>query len=370
MSMAEQATRAGTLTNNSAQTAGNNTPPGPQPNNRKGKVRAILVAVLVGVAIVAAFYYWHYLRPYEATDDAFINGDIVPIAPQVAGRIVRVLVNDNQRVKQGDALIEIDPSEYEVKTAEARANVVAAQTRREQAKAQLAVDQAKADQERSNVTAAEADAKRAEADLKRYQSVETRSVSRSQIDLAEAQARSSSAALAVARDKAKAAEAQVGLSKALIETAVAGVQQAEAAMRQAELNLSYTQVVAPDDGFVAHRTVVPGAYVQTGQALLALVPVPIYVVANFKETQLAHMRPGQPASIEVDAFPGTKFNGHVDSIQRGSGARFSLLPPENASGNYIKIVQRVPVKIVFEEPPDPSLPLGPGMSVVPTVKVR
>jgi membrane fusion protein (multidrug efflux system) len=148
------------------------------------------------------------------------------------------------------------------------------------------------------------------------------------------------------------------------------VQQAEARLRQAELNLSYTQVTAPEAGYVTHRTVEQGAYVDVGQSLLAIVPKQVWVVANFKETQLKHMRAGQPATVQVDAYPQSKFTGHVDSIQAGSGAKFSLFPPENATGNYVKVAQRVPVKIVFDEDPNTQLALGPGMSVVPTVRVK
>ncbi len=329
---------------------------------------AIVAVPLLLVAL--GLYYFFAVRPYESTDDAFIEGHVIPIAPQVSGPVVRLLVKDNQRVNKGDVLVEIDPRDYEVKLGQARARLSAARAQLEQAKAQLTVDEAKAEQEGANVMVAEAEAERAQADLKRYQAVESRSVSRSQIDIAVTQARSTAAEVEVARNRAKAALAQADLSKANIETAAANVQQAEATVRQAELDLSYTKVAASEDGFVAHRTVEVGAYVQTGQALLALVPSRVWVVANFKETQLTYMRPGQPVEIDVDAYPHRAFKGHVDSVQRGSGARFSLFPPENAAGNYVKVVQRLPVKIVFDDPPDPGFLLGPGMSVVPIVKTR
>jgi membrane fusion protein (multidrug efflux system) len=338
-----------------------------------GRNRNVLriAGVIVPLLLIAiAVYYFFEIRPYEDTDDAFIEGHIAPIAPQVAGQVVRLLVKDNQWVKKGDVLVAIDPRDYEVKVAQAQAHLVATKTRLEQAKAQVAVDEAKVGQEHANVTAAQAEAERAQADLQRYQGAESRSVSRSQLDSATTQARATAAAVEVALNREKAAIAQAALSRTGIETAGADVQQAEAALQQAELDLSYTKVIAPQDGFVTHRTVEVGAYVQTGQALLALVTEKVWVVANFKETQLTHIKPGQPVRIEVDAFPNKKFQGHVDSIQRGAGARFSLLPPENAAGNYVKVVQRVPVKILFNEPPDPVLPLGPGMSVVPSVKVR
>lgn len=340
---------------------------GNRPRRRRwGRVALIVVPLLI---VGGVLYYWFALRPYESTDDAFIDGNVIPIAPQVPGQVVRLAVDDNQKVKAGDLLVEIDPREYESRLAQAQASLLAAQTRLAQAKAQVAADQAKLEQARADVSAAETEATRAQRDLKRYESVENQAVSRSQYDLAVAQARSNTAALEAARSRSKAAEAQVGLSQSAIQTADAIIKSNEAAAYQAQLDLSYTRVAAPCDGYITHRTVESGAYVQTGQALLALVPLSVWVVANFKETQLTHMRPGQSVTIHVDAYPKHTFHGHVDSIQRGSGARFSLLPPENATGNYVKVVQRVPVKILFDDPPEPALPLGPGMSVEPKVRV-
>lgn len=332
------------------------------------RVAAAVVTLILGAASVA--YYHQFIAPYESTDNAFIESHVTPIAPQVSGRVARLLVQDNQLVKRGDVLLEIDPRDYDARLAQARAGLAASKSRLEQAKAQLAVDQAKAEQEKANLAAVEAEASRAQADLKRYQSVESRAISRSQLDLAETQARSAHAQVGAARNKALAAEAQLGLSRAGLETAAADIQQSEAAVRQAELNLSYAKITAPEDGRVTRRTVEQGAYVQTGQALMAIVPRQFWVIANFKETQLSLMRVGQPVEIKVDAYAGLKLKGRVESIQSGSGARFSMFPPENATGNYIKVVQRVPVKIVCDEVPDSRFVLGPGMSVEPTVRVR
>jgi len=232
------------------------------------------------------------------------------------------------------------------------------------------VDQAKDAQEQASVTAAAADASRAQTDLQRYLAVESRAVARSQIDLAQDQASTTAADVAVAKNRALAADAQVKLSQADIKTAEANVDRAEALVNQAALDLSYTKVTAPQDGFVTHRSVETGNYVQPGQPALAIVPPQVWVIANFKETQLANMHPGQPVEITADAYPQHKFHGHVDSIQAGSGAHFSLLPAENATGNYVKVVQRVPVKIVFDDAMDPAHPLGPGMSIVPVVKIK
>jgi membrane fusion protein (multidrug efflux system) len=338
--------------------------------NHSGKILIVILAIIAAVA--AGVYYSHFLAPYESTDDATIEGDVTPIAPQIPGRVTHVLVHDNQAVKQGDVLLEIDPSEYEAKLLQAQANLTAARSELAQAKAQFAVDQAKADEERANLTAVEAQASYAQSDWKRYQAIGNLGVSQSQIDLAGTRASSSGALVNVARNKILAAEAQAALSKASIDTAAANVQQNEAAVHQAELDLSYTKVTAPQDGHVTHRTVEPGAYVQAGQSLLAVVPAKVWVVANFKETQLARMRPGQPVEIKVDAYPDHPFTGRVDSIQTGSGARFSLFPPENATGNYIKVLQRVPVKILFDDASlsDSNLILGPGMSVEPKVRVK
>jgi membrane fusion protein (multidrug efflux system) len=342
----------------------------PPPTGSRRRLPIIIIAAVLVLIVGVVLYYFFFVAPYESTDDAFIDGHAIAIAPQVAGRVARLLVNDNQEVKKGDTLVEIDPRDYETKQAQAQANLAAARSRLEQAKAQLAVDQAKAEEEKANVVAMEADATRAQADLKRYQAVESRAVSQSQIDLATAQARTTAAQVDVARSKEQAAEAQAAFSKVSIETATADVAQNEALQHQAELDLSYAKLTAPEDGRVTHRAVEAGNYVQVGQALLAIVPHDVWITANFKETQLAHMKPGQPVSVRVDAFRQLKFKAHVDSIQAGTGAQFSLLPPENAAGNYVKVVQRVPVKIVFDEIPDATIILPLGASVVPKVKVK
>ena len=340
----------------------------PRKNNRRKYLYGAGAAL---IAIVATgFYYAKYVEPYESTDDAFIEAHIVPLAPQISGRVDQLLVHDNELVSQGQVLLRIDPRDYQAALDQQKAALAASQSELKQAGAQLAVDLAKVQQEQANVVAAEAEAKRAAADFKRYQSIGDWGVSASQLDLAGTQARSSAANVQAAQQKELAAEAQDNLDRANIQTASAQVEKSEAAVRQAELNLSYTEVKAPESGYVTHRTIESGAYVQAGQALLAIVPRAVWVVANFKETQLTHMRAGQPVEVTVDAYPGLKLKGHVDSIQSGTGPRFSLLPPENASGNYVKVVQRVPVKIVLDDPAAGNYVLGPGMSVVPEVRVK
>jgi membrane fusion protein (multidrug efflux system) len=336
----------------------------------RGLAAALLLGSAVVVGAVATTYYFRFMAPFESTEDAYVEGRITAISSQVGGRVARVLVEENQEVKQGQALFEIAADDYNVRLSEALANLAAATNRLEQAKAQLSMDQAGAEQARSGVAMATAEANRAAADLKRYRAVEARAVSKSQLDLAEAQANSAAAQLQVAQNRAAAAEAQVKLTQATISIAAAQMKQTEAALEQARLNLSYTTVTAPEDGRVTRRSIEQGAFLQPGQSVMAVVSDQLWVVANYKETQLTHMHPGQPVEIKIDAYPGRKLKGHIDSIQKGAGARFSMFPPENATGNFVKVVQRVPVKIVFDEPLDSRLALGPGMSVEPKVRVK
>jgi membrane fusion protein (multidrug efflux system) len=341
-----------------------------QPLGSKFKVRIALLAAALIIGGVSTAYYFRFIDPFESTDNAFIESHVTTIAPQVPGRVAGLFVQDNQEVKQGDILVKIDPRDYEARLAQAQAALAGTKGRLEEAKAQLAVDQAKVEEAKANLSAVESESTLTQADLKRYEAVDSRAVSRSQLDLAQTQARSANAQVLAARSKELAAEAQLGLSRASLEAAAADIQQGEAAVRQAELNLSYTEVKAPEDGRVTRRTVEQGGYVQTGQALMAIVPHQFWVIANFKETQLDHMRVGQPVVIKVDAYSGLEFKGRVESIQSGSGARFSMFPPENATGNYIKVVQRVPVKIVCDAVPSQEFALGPGMSVEPTIRVK
>jgi membrane fusion protein, multidrug efflux system len=344
-------------------------PPPPQKNRRKLKLLdGGVVALVILVAVI--FYYICCIAPYESTDDAFIDGYVTIVSPRVPGQVLRLAVTDNQEVKKGDVLVEIDPRDYRASLSQARADLAAARSQLNQSQAQVKVSQAKVAQAQAAVTAAEAENQRAADDLKRYESVESRAVSKSAFDLVQAQARSASANLEAACSQTNAAEADVELAKSGVDTAKAAVQQTEAKLQQAELNFSYTKIIAPLDARVTARTVQLGNYVQPGQALMALVPKDVWVVANFKETQLTYMKPGQSVELSVDAYPNRKFKGKVDSLQAGTGARFSLLPPENAVGNYVKVVQRVPVKIVFDETLPTNLDIAPGMSVEPTVKVK
>ena len=345
-------------------------PPAPPPRKKKytlqiyGGVAALILLVLVII------YYFYFIAPYEDTDDAFIDGYVTLISPRVPGQVTKLLITDNEEVHTGDVLVEIDPRDYDASLALAKADLTAAQSQLDSAKAQVNVSESKVTQAQAAVTSADAENQRASADLERYQTVESRAVSKSDFDSVRAKARSAEADLDSARSQVKAAQADVTLSQAGVETAVAAVKQAQAKLQQAELNLSYTKIIAPFDGRITARTVQNGNYISPGQALFALVPRNVWVTANFKETQLTFMRPGQPVTVHVDAYPDQNFTAKVDSLQAGTGARFSLLPPENAVGNYVKVVQRVPVKIVFDEELPTNLDIAPGMSVEPKVTVK
>lgn len=350
-----------------------NIPTGSPPNQgaaTKHRHPMVAAAAALVVAAAAGVYYFEFVAPFETTDDAFIEAHVPSIAPQISGRVVQLSVQDNQEVKQGQLLLKIDSRDYEAELSQAQANLAAARGRLVQAKAQAAVDQAKVGQEHANFDAVAAQAAYAGTNLDRLEAIGNVGVSQNQIDVAETQVSSTRAGVEVAFNRIRAAEAQAALSQASIATAEANVAQSEAALRQAQLNLSYTRITAPETGYVTHRTVEQGSYVQAGQALLAIVPRHVWVVANFKETQLAHMRPGQRVTVHVDSYPRLKLTGHVDSIQSGSGAQFSLFPPENATGNYVKVVQRVPVKLVLDDVSDANVVLGPGMSVEPKVRVK
>jgi membrane fusion protein, multidrug efflux system len=420
------------------------------------------VAALVVIVMFVGLPYYYYMVAHEWTDDAFIEGHIIQISSKVAGHVSQVHVTDNQEIKQGDLLVDIDARDYAARLAQARAALQAAiarqeaaqagvvltqvnaaaglqqassgvelmqaalqtahaqvrtaRSRSEQAQAQVETALAHAAEARAQILAAEAEAVRAEADVKRLQELARRDqISRQELDQTVANGRTANAQLDAARKKASAAEAQVAearaaqrtateslrqaesqvaeaqarigeavgrlaaaeaaphqvaVSGAQVDIANAEVEQARAAVEQASIELSSTKIFAPESGRVTRRSVEAGVYVHAGQALMAVVPPDVWVVANFMETQLAEMRPGQPVDITVDAYPTGHFKGRVDSIQAGTGARFSLLPPENASGNFVKVVQRVPVKIVFDEIPSRNYLLSPGMSVVPVVKVK
>jgi membrane fusion protein, multidrug efflux system len=335
--------------------------------------RPLLMAGLIVatvVIVIGGIGWWLYARQFESTDDAFIDGNTVQMAPKISGYVEQLIVQDNQFVRKGDLLLQIDARDYEVALADAQAGEASAEGAVAQAKAHVDASVAEAAADEAQVLAAKATAKNAQQDLERNASLTPRSVSQQSLDSSSATASSTRAQELAARAKADSAIEQVKLAKSQLVSSEADLRQAQVRVDQAKLNLSYTKIVAPIDGRVTHRTVQMGDYVDKGAPLFALVDPNLWVIANFKETQLSHMRAGQAVDVTVDAFPGTKLAAHVDSFQRGTGARFSALPAENATGNYVKVVQRVPVKIVFDGSLPVGMVLGPGMSVVPTVSIQ
>lgn len=402
-----------------------------QPQKKK-RVRLILFAVLI-LAVIAAIPVYSYYTSRESTDDAQVDGHIVPISPRIDGTVIAVLVDDNQYVTAGTELVRLDPADYKValdkaqadladaqaqiieaqsnvpitsintssqiKTSnaaviEARAGVTSAQQQVNAANARLASAKAK-------VAEAQANSEKAQKDLVRYKSlVDKDEISKQQYDSAVAAAQSMAAQVDTAQagvtealHNVDVAQAQLGQARARLNSAQveqrqsqqsapkqqaaiearytaaqASAQQKQSAIDQAKLNLGYTVLRAPVSGLVSKKNAEPGMIVSPGQQLMALVPLDdVWITANFKETQLKRMRVGQHVEIDVDAYGGRAYRGHIDSIAAASGAKFSLLPPENATGNYVKVVQRVPVKIVLDPGQNQDHTLRPGMSVVPTV---
>lgn len=422
-------------------------PPRRLPLTRVLALGAVGLVLLLAIAYGA--YLWHFSQTHVSTDDAFIAGHIAPVSARVAGTVIEVLANDNQDVKSGSVLVRLDPRDFEVAIAQARASVEAAQGELqnaatnvpladettksllreadaalsgaihgheiaqhdlEQRKSDLRAKQAAVAGAEATVRGAEADFERAKLDRDRIAALyKTQLVARQDLDHADATFKNAEALLEVARHKlteardgaAQAAAAvqgqnaaiaqarqrvaqsdaalgtaqgqrqQVKVREATVEAARGRLQLAIAALQQAQLNLDYATIRAPFDGRVSKKTVEVGQVVQTGQSLLSVVSLDdVWVIANFKETQLTEVRAGQSATVVVDTYPDVVFKARVDSIQGGSGAVFSLLPPENATGNYVKVVQRIPVKLVLAPGENARHQLVPGMSVVPTVTLR
>jgi membrane fusion protein (multidrug efflux system) len=326
-----------------------------------------LVALLLAAA--AGYIYWDHTSHFESTDDAFIAARQFAIAPQVAGYVTAVPVTDNEHINKGGVIAQIDQRDYLTASAQADAQVAGAQAGIRNIDAQI-------DTQGAQITAAQAQVNQAQANLdltkvtwgrdKPLVSQGWATAQQGTVDVQNLKAQQASVDSAQAT--LKVAQRQIDTLRAQRASAEASLEQAEAQRDQARLNLGYTTVTADQAGTVVNLTGAVGQYAQTGTNLTMFVPDEIWIVANYKETQLDRMRPGQPVDIEIDAYPERDFHGHVASVQPGSGPAFSLLPPENATGNYVKIVQRVPVKIIIDNPPA-DVALGPGMSVVPTVRV-
>jgi membrane fusion protein, multidrug efflux system len=333
--------------------------------------RGLAIAIAVGSAILLLLLliWWLHARQYESTDDAFIDARTVQISAQVGAAIVDVPIDDNQLVEAGAVLLRLDDRDYVAQRDQAKAQVEQALAGIDNLTAQLAAQEARIDQANKQVEQAQAALTFAQQEADRYQQLARQGTAT--VETAQQYSSNllqSQASFAAAQANEIAAQKQNAVLEAQRKLSQAQLAQARATLEQAEANLSRTIVTAPVAGRVTRLTAAKGNYAAVGAALTMFVPRDVWVTANFKETQLDLMRPGQPVNIEIDAYPDRTFKGHVDSIQSGSGTAFSLLPAENATGNYVKIVQRVPVKIVFDQLPD--VELGPGMSVVPTVKVR
>jgi membrane fusion protein (multidrug efflux system) len=384
-------------------------------------MRILLVALALAIVAISIPLYRYYTA-WESTDDAQIDGYVYPVSARVSGYVTRVTVDDNQRVEAGTVLVQLDPKDYAVTVANAKATLAndqasaaalltnvpitsvntssqlsSAQADVENAQAGLVAAQRVFDAAQASLRQAEANDLKAQDDVNRYkplaakdeipqqrytQAVESEKATAAAVEAARASAAAAEQAVTQARAKLAQAQAQlqyaqtrpqqISVQRSRAQAAEAETQRATAALEQAQLNLQYTTIVAPVSGIVGQRSVHPGQNVSPGQQLMTIVPLDsqnIWVTANFKETQMKYMRPGQPVKISVDTY-GRDYDGRVLNIAGASGARYSLLPPENATGNYVKVVQRIPVKILFEKGQDPQHPLRPGMSVEPKVRVK
>ena len=329
------------------------------------------IGLLIAAALlIGGLLYWLNARQYATTDDAFIDAYISQVSARVSGRVNAIGINDNQKVTAGQLLLELDPRDNQVKVDQARAQRAQAAAQVEQARAALLQLQASVDQAEAQVRVNDADLAQARADAARYRGIDAKAVSRQAVDNANTAVKSAQARVDANRQAVTAAAANVKAQQAQIESAIANLKAADVGVENAVLQLSYTRITAPRDGQIAKRTVNLGDYVNPGQSLLAVVGDERWVTANFKETQLAGMKVGQTVTVGVDACPDRELDGRVDSFQAGSGAIFSSLPVENATGNYVKVVQRVPVKITIVRRDAGACQLSPGMSAAPSVKVK
>jgi membrane fusion protein, multidrug efflux system len=398
-----------------------NTTPDDKPEKPKSRRRFIVIAVIALLVVGGLLFWWHSTY-YEDTDDAQVNGHLIQISSRIAGQVIKVNVDENQEVKKGVVLVEIDPKDFQVAVQQSEANLQNAEASYEAARvnvpvisintgstltsagadvhgstAQIAQAEQQLDAAKARVVQAQANSTKSQADLERYKPLVERDViSKQQFDAAVAAANADKAALAearanvaageeavrVARDRlaqsqaqlktAQTAPQQVAIQKARADQAGAAVAQAQAQLDQARLNLSYTKIIAPEDGIVTRKSVEINQNVSVGQNMMTLVSLDdVWITANFKETQLEHMRAGQPVVVSVDAYGGRKYDGKITQIGGATGSVLSLFPPENATGNYVKVVQRVPVRIDLAKPEQNSDHLlRPGLSVEPKVTVK
>ena len=341
----------------------------------RAKIRrvALVLALLAGTATLAYYGhdYWTNGRYLETTDDAYVKADSTIIAPKVSGYIAKVLVGDNEKVRAGQPLAKIDDRDFKAALDQAKADVAAGEASVRNIDAQLELQQPIIAQSTADVAAADANLKFAQEERARYDDLmKSGSGTIQRAQQTDAALRASNAQLQHAKSGLMAAQRKVDVLTTQRAQATAQLERTRAVAQQAALNLSYTEITAPVEGTVGARSLRVGQYVQAGTQLMAVVPLDaVYVVANFKETQLTHVRPGQPVELQVDSFRSKTLRGHVDSLSPASGLEFALLPPDNATGNFTKIVQRVPVKVVLDDRSLTGL-LRPGMSAVPTVDTK
>jgi membrane fusion protein (multidrug efflux system) len=337
----------------------------------------VVLALAVVAAIIGGVIYWLMTRDLESTDDAYTDGNAVAFAAKVSGYVTELNIDDNSFVHKGDLLLKIDPRDYIAARDQASASLALAKSQLSSAQVDLAIERVRApatlQQAQAQLAQAKANQTQAEREYRRIHAVDPRATTQTNVDQANAQLAAQSAMVQSADAQVKIADLVQQNIQSAEDTVVqreAQVAQAQANLDSAEINLSYTELRAPQDGTITQRNVDLGTFIQAGQQVFYIVTPQIWVTANFKETQLADMRPGQKVSMTVDAYPSLHLEGHVGSVQKGSGARFSAFPAENATGNFVKIVRRVPVKIIIDSGLDPAQGLPLGISVNPTVTVR
>lgn len=355
-------------------------------NSKRKKIAIIIFSAIVLIGAATLYFYLSYKATHITTDDAFVEGNIHTIASKVPGTVKMIYVKDNQPVKKGDPLLEIDPADFDVKVKEAAAGLDAeknrlfeAEKKIEVAKRKLSELEAAVETAKANLQLQEANLRQAERDIKRAEALFNKdAISKERYEKTKTAYEVSNAQLKAAKEQVRQAEMALETQKAVIRQAEAArtsqlsaIRQKAAVLKEAELNYSYTKIYSPSDGYITKKSVEAGNQIDAGQPLMAIVALDsIYVIANYKETQLQKIKPGQSVKIKVDTYPGKTFMGKVESIMAGTGASFSLFPPENATGNYVKVVQRVPVKILLDKDTDTKHILRVGMSVAPTVIVE
>jgi membrane fusion protein, multidrug efflux system len=343
----------------------------------RSKKPLLIVAAIVVVGAIIGFLFWFARRNEVRTDDAYTDGNVVTMAPQISGYVVALGINDNMYVRRGDLLLRIDPRDYLAAQQQAQAALELAQAQLKSAKDALRIARvqypAQLVSARAQQQAAVASLEQAQRQYQRQHEVDRRATTQETIDVSTSQQLSADANLKSAKAQVAVAEMvpeQIRQASSAVEERLAQVAQAQAQLVQADLNVSYTEVRSPSDGFITQRSVQLGDYVTTGSNMFLIVTPQVWITANFKESQLGRMRPGDAVDIKIDAYSGYRLSGHVQSIQYGSGSRFSAFPAENATGNFVKIVQRVPVKIVIDRGLERDRPLPLGLSVSPVVHLR